>query len=309
MKIANKFKLLPIGSALLLFILGIIISAIASFANEITLLLIMGLGVLAIGVARMLYGVFAKKEKDSIPNFVLGVMDAVWGIIALALISTTGLFPLIFGIWLLTAGVVELAMSIKYIIDKAPFAGMMIDGGVSLIFGVMLFVQNFNNQAELYMLTAAYLFVNTFTSLLVTVLSTDDRNPQVVDAGKEDKSAEIEEEAKNTTQVIIIKEEAKKKSAPKTKDAIDEVADIVKEREKKEAYKKKAAEKKAKAKKAAAKKAKDAEPAEKVVETTESIVEPAEESVVKTEVKKAPAKTAAKKPAAKKKTTSKPKAE
>ncbi|MDR0849908.1 MAG: DUF308 domain-containing protein [Christensenellaceae bacterium] len=293
MKVANKFKLLPIGSALLLFVLGIIMSAIAGFANEITLLLVMGLGVLAIGVARLLYGWFARHEKDSIPNFVLGAMDAVWGIIALALITTTGLFPLIFGIWLLTAGVVELAMSIKYVIERSPFAGIMIDGGINLIFGVMLFVQNFNNQTELYLLTAAYLFVNTFTSLLVTVLASSDEQHQIVDAGKEKdaKSAEqvkAAEAGKGTTQVIIIKDDAKKRAAPKTKDAMDEVADIVKEKEKKEAAKKKTAAKKAKAKKATSKETK----------VTMAVGE------FEVEVKKAPKKktssTTAKKPAAKK---------
>ena len=188
MDVSKKFKLLPIGSAVLMFVLGVVIAAISGFANEITILLLMGLGVLAIGVARLVYGWVARKEKDSVPNLVIGGLDAAWGIVAIAAITTQGLFAVLFGVWLLTAGVVELAMSIKYIVERSPFAGIMIDGGVSLIFGVMLFAQNFNNNIELYLLTAAYLFVNTFTSLLVTVLASGSDRPK---AKKEAKADEL----------------------------------------------------------------------------------------------------------------------
>ena len=284
MKIANKLKLLPIISAGLIFLMGIVLAAISNVTSELAVLLIMGLGVLAIGVGRLLYGWFARKEKDSIPNFVLGALDAVWGIIALALIATDGLFPLIFGIWLLTAGVVELAISIKYVLDRSPFAGIMIDGAINMIFGVMLFVQNFDNMTQLYLLTAAYLFVNTFTSLLVTVLASGDVGAEEAAVAEQPKAPEpAKAEAKQSTQIIIIKEGPKQKVAPREKDATEIVAEIVKEKEKQLAAKQKAAAKKAKAKKAAAK----AKPAEGA------------EAASKPAVAKKPA---AKKPAAKKAT-------
>lgn len=172
MKNINKLKLIPIACAGAMFVLGIVLFAITNVIGD-HVLAVVGCFVLAIGIARIVYGFLAyKKEADAKINITLGVLDAVWAILAIIFTGQATVYATLLGIWLLVGGVVEVATACKYIFDKVPFAGLFIDGGINLLFGVVLMINPFGGEvSSLTMFTAIYVILNAFTTVLITTFA------------------------------------------------------------------------------------------------------------------------------------------
>jgi len=170
----NKLKVFPIVIACVLFVLAILIAGLNSIVGEQALLIMLGIAVLGIGIARICYGYFAfHSQTDAQFNVWLGAIDAVWGVLALCLLAVTGngVFALSFGIWLLVAGIIEVAMAIKSILAKTPWAAILVEGCVCLVFGIIMIVIRMDTTAALAIVTAAYLFINAFTTIFISLLA------------------------------------------------------------------------------------------------------------------------------------------
>ena len=170
----NKLKIFPIVIACVLFVLAIVIAGLSSIATEQMLMIMLGIAVLGIGVARVCYGYFAfHSQTDAKFNIWLGGIDAVWGVLALCLLAIdgNGVFALLFGIWLLVAGIIEISLAIKAIFAKTPWVAIFIEGCVGLVFGVLMTVVPMGTTAALAIITAAYLFINAFTTVFISLLA------------------------------------------------------------------------------------------------------------------------------------------
>ena len=174
MKEMPKYKIVLLLCAALLFVMGASLIIVNSNAEaQKNLSLIVGVTILIIGVARLIYGlVLITKEKDSLYNVVFGGVDLIFGIVFLVFFNRDNLnliCMVVLSIYILIVAVLDCVIAISKSYPEIPWIGSLIVGLIKFAFGILIMFKPFGGF-NLWVIFAGIFFMLQSASWLLFTL-------------------------------------------------------------------------------------------------------------------------------------------